>query len=193
LKIVKVRGAAAHGLGVGLLIRRPPSPRLWRAGLRAAQTPFELFQNPAPVGNMEPLWYKVSMVIKQLPMKLETKRWLAQAEEDFLTAQVNLKGQRFYVVALFAQQAAEKVLKALIIQRTGEMPPKIHSLVGLGKHLSAPQELEKLLEQLDPSYLNTRYPDAEEDVIPAESYQQNEAMELLAIAEKAVTWVKSQL
>lgn len=62
-------------------------------------------------------------------MRQETNLWLRQAREDLITAQVNFKGDRFYAASIFSQQAAEKALKALILERTGATPPRTHDLI----------------------------------------------------------------
>lgn len=122
----------------------------------------------------------------------EVGRWLAQAREDVITAEANLETERFYAAALFAQQAAEKALKALIIHQTGQPAPKIHDLVGLSELAQVPAELKSKLAILGPAYLESRYPDIEEGVIPAESYTRTEVAELVKIAEGVVTWATSQ-
>ena len=47
---------------------------------------------------------------------------MRQAEEDLTTAMAILNMERFYTVSLFAQQAAEKALKSVLIERQGRMP-----------------------------------------------------------------------
>jgi HEPN domain-containing protein len=44
----------------------------------------------------------------------ESRRWLDQALEDLVSAQVLLDGERFYLVCFMAHQIAEKALKAYL-------------------------------------------------------------------------------
>jgi HEPN domain-containing protein len=82
-------------------------------------------------------------------MRQETALWLRQAQEDLITAQVNLDGGRFYAASIFSQQAAEKALKALILEQTGATPPRSHDLVALGRRIGAPLKIAETLEQLN--------------------------------------------
>lgn len=71
---------------------------------------------------------------------IEARRWLAQAHEDLLTARANLREERYYAVALFAHQAAEKALKAIVMVQAQAMAPKIHDLLKLAVTAKMPEE-----------------------------------------------------
>ena len=45
-------------------------------------------------------------------MRKEITVWWRQAAADIRTAEVNLKGKRYYACVFFCQQAVEKALKA---------------------------------------------------------------------------------
>lgn len=125
-------------------------------------------------------------------MREETFNWLSQAKEDYNTAQYNLDGGIYYASVFFAQQAAEKSLKALFIEVNREEPPKTHSMVRLARSLSAPEEIMEAAADLNPEYFSTRYPDAAVG-IPAEMYTRKLAERHLRLAEKVVQWVESLL
>ena len=91
-------------------------------------------------------------------MKEETKNWLKKAEEDLGTAEDCLKSKRFSASAFFCQQAIEKALKALEIERLGKFD-KTHDLYFLGKKLNLPKELVDICEEISEYYVETRYPD----------------------------------
>ncbi|MBI2886275.1 MAG: HEPN domain-containing protein [Chloroflexi bacterium] len=55
-----------------------------------------------------------------------------QSQEDLESAEATLEIGRYYVSSLLAQQAAEKALKALFIQRKRSLPPRTHYLEELG-------------------------------------------------------------
>lgn len=124
---------------------------------------------------------------------VEARRWLAQAHEDILSAEANLREERFYMVALCAHQASEKALKALIMFRTQALAPKIHDLSKLGELVQVPSALTSLLEQLAPAYMTSRYPDALEGEIPAEAFSSVDAIRLLEAAKKVVVWATNQI
>lgn len=122
----------------------------------------------------------------------DQERWITQAEADLTAAQVNLNAGQYYVVALLAQQAAEKALKAVVIHQTNQLPPKIHDLVRLGKLVQTPPVLDEALELLEPTYLSSRYPDATE-AIPVDEYSKTDAHELLEAAGEVYQWSTQQM
>jgi len=92
-------------------------------------------------------------------MKEEVKRWMAQAKEELDTAQINFEAEKYFSAAFWCQQAAEKALKALLIDKTNEFP-KIHDLTKLARLNSAPKEIVELCAKLNPAYTASRYPDS---------------------------------
>lgn len=76
-----------------------------------------------------------------------------------------LERSRYFRAAFFAQQAAEKALKALFYSFGSDHPPPIHSVTELytllrERGFTLPQELESQLFVLNKYYTVTRYPDA---------------------------------
>jgi HEPN domain-containing protein len=53
-----------------------------------------------------------------------------------------LQAGRFYAASSFAQQAAEKGLKALWVERLGEVPPRTHDLRFFGTELQVPRAVK---------------------------------------------------
>lgn len=94
-------------------------------------------------------------------MKEECKKWFKKAKEDLRTAKFNYRGKRYDVVAFFCQQAVEKALKALSIEKTGEFR-KIHDLKLLGKQVGLPKKYIPLCEEISLAYVYSRYPDIPE-------------------------------
>lgn len=125
-------------------------------------------------------------------MREESYSWISQAKEDMKTAKYNLDGERFYAAVFFAQQAAEKALKALAIEILREAPPKGHNLIRLAKALNAPDEVLEAVADLSPEYFTTRYPDAAVG-IPAELYTRSLAERHLLLAEEVLRWTESLL
>ncbi len=75
-------------------------------------------------------------------MKPEAEAWLAKAEEDFGTSEDCFKSGRFAASAFFSQQAAEKSLKSLQIERLNRFD-KVHDLVVLSGSIAAPDDVVK--------------------------------------------------
>lgn len=113
-------------------------------------------------------------------------RWLAQSEYDLKESEKSLTDGSFAYAAFFAEQSAQKALKAFLISR-GRRYITIHSVGELLKEaVDLESSFSKFLEsgkELDRHYLASRYPDAlPEPAIPAESYTKEEAERTVAIA-----------
>lgn len=126
-------------------------------------------------------------------MREETLSWLSQSNEDYRTARYNLDGGIYYAAVFFAQQAAEKHLKALFIEVNREIPPHTHGImVNLARNLSAPKEIVEAAAELNLQYLSTRYPDAAAG-IPAQLYTRGLAERYVGLSEKVMEWAGSLL
>jgi HEPN domain-containing protein len=95
-------------------------------------------------------------------------------------------------VSWFAQQAAEKALKALYLERHGELAPRTHDLRFLGSELSVPDPVRDDVDLLAPTFDRTRYPDAVGRA-PADAISAAEAADHLAAAQRILTWTAIEL
>lgn len=105
-------------------------------------------------------------------MKEESKNWLMQAEADFRTAENSLKSKDYYASVFWSQQSIEKCLKAVIIDKKGELV-KIHDLVILGRIIPLPSDLSGKIKSISGAYLEIRY-GIIGDEIPAKKFKENE-------------------
>lgn len=103
-----------------------------------------------------------------------------------------LQGGQFYAVSWFVQQAAEKALKALYLERHGRLAPRTHDLRFLGTQLGAPRSVELDLDLLAPTFALARYPDAL-GVAPVDAVGAADATAHLAAARRILTWVGREL
>lgn len=85
-------------------------------------------------------------------MKEEVKRWMQQANADLKSARNSLKSKDYYLCAFMCQQAAEKAIKSLYLEKYGELR-KIHDLVYFAKKLELSEELIKKCEKLTKVYI----------------------------------------
>ena len=125
-------------------------------------------------------------------MRKEVELWIRQSEADMKTAKDCLKDKNYYACAFFAEQCAEKALKAYYIFSKKEIAPKTHNLFELASSLSLTKELISIARKLTPEFIITRYPDAAGG-IPAELYDENSAGDSLKNAEAIFKWVKNNL
>ena len=74
-------------------------------------------------------------------MRVDTEPWWRQAEADLTSAEILLNGGQWYGASWFAQQAAEKALKALHLERLGretEAEKLYQTIAGRYPNASAP-------------------------------------------------------
>ncbi len=95
------------------------------------------------------------------------ERWAERARYDLEAAKSMLETGRLLYVLFCCQQAAEKMLKALISKNSKQLPPRIHNLMRLAEMASLKVTGEKadFFRELSSYYIQSRYPDEISDDI----------------------------
>ena len=119
-------------------------------------------------------------------MRKEVQNWLDQATDDFDGAEFNFHGGKYSIAAFLWQQAVEKALKALLIEKTARFP-RIHDLTKLARLLEAPKDIVTRCSRINPAYTASRYPD-----IPKQ-YSEEDCEKLLADSKVVLKWIKERL
>jgi HEPN domain-containing protein len=124
-----------------------------------------------------------------------TRYWIEHASYDLVTAKAMLKTRRYLYVTFMCQQAAEKMLKAVITLRIKIAPPRIHDLSKLAaaakiKH-SLSQSQKDFLAELTPFCIITRYAGYKKKL--SELSNAKLAKATLAATEDFIQWVKNNL
>lgn len=120
-------------------------------------------------------------------MLAETEPWWEQAQADAKCANVLLTAGHYYAVSFFAQQAAEKALKAVLVERrSGQQPPRTHDLRYLGARVAAPAGIHVHLGVLYPVFQLARYPIGGN--APVNTITEPDARAHLAAANEVLTW-----
>jgi HEPN domain-containing protein len=119
-------------------------------------------------------------------MREEVKNWLIRAERDLKASRDSFNAGNYEWACFQAQQASEKSLKALYINKYKSLL-KIHDLVLLAKKLNAPEDIVVSCSKINPSYVNARYPDL------SEHYSEDDANNIINLAEKILEWTKKNL
>jgi len=85
------------------------------------------------------------------------RQWAERAQYDLDTADAMFKAGRYLYVLFCCQQAVEKALKSVIVQRTGMLPPRIHQLARLVKVAAVPVDERQadFLRDLSAYYIPT--------------------------------------
>lgn len=119
--------------------------------------------------------------------------WVDQAKYDLDTARAMLSSGRYLYVLFCCQQAIEKALKAVIVRKTGELPPRVHNLSRLAEvaKIELNQKQVRFLGQLSAYYIQSRYP--EEIKATGSTIGQELAQEVLGETELSVQWALSML
>jgi HEPN domain-containing protein len=115
----------------------------------------------------------------------EVERWVKKAEKDLRAAKLNFKEGLYDVAAFLSHQGAEKALKALYILKFKRLW-KIHDLEKLALTLRTDKEIIEISKELNPHYVETRYP---VDV----KYTKRVAGRALENAQEVIKWVKQKL
>ncbi len=124
-----------------------------------------------------------------------SRDWMAQAKSDLQHARHSITAGDYDWACFAAQQAAEKAVKALHMQR-GAIAWG-HSVLDLLEALEGAEDLEPAIldaaRRLDRYYIAPRYPDAHPAGPPHRYYTEAEAQQAVADAERVVSWCDSYL
>ena len=121
------------------------------------------------------------------------EKWAAQARYDIETAKAMFDTGRYLYVLFCCQQAVEKMLKALIAQRTRTMPPRLHNLMRLAEvaALTVPEDTAHLFRRLTDFYIASRYPEEIEEA--AWSVEVSQMQQTYVATEEALRWLSAML
>lgn len=117
----------------------------------------------------------------------EAMRWFEEGDSDIATAQILLDNKKYNPSAFYSQQAAEKILKGLLLAH--HEAAWGHSVLSLLRRFAEAkdvdiQEIEECAKELDRHYIPSRYPDAYPSGRPADYYTEKIAGEAIACALK---------
>jgi len=124
-------------------------------------------------------------------MREEVSNWLKQAEADLRKVDALVEKEQFDGAVFFSQQAAEKALKAVCLEKTRE-GQKSHSIIYLAQLAGVPREMLSGIRDLNPEYLTARYPDMAAGV-PAELYDREIAARHRETAKKVLEWSRKRI
>ncbi|MHB0975996.1 MAG: HEPN domain-containing protein [Candidatus Aquicultorales bacterium] len=94
-------------------------------------------------------------------MHKDACHWIDFAQYDMETARIMFDTERYLYVLFTCGQAIEKLLKALIIQKTGEFPPRTHDLLELAELAGVAlfEEEAEFLAELTGHFIESRDPE----------------------------------
>jgi HEPN domain-containing protein len=121
--------------------------------------------------------------------ELIAKIWFEKSKEDLKSAKVMLEAHRFTWCAFICQQAIEKYLKGVYIEKFNRIPPYIHKIESLCRvlGLDIPEKFLDWIVRVDKYYIATRYP-AYKEAINIKNYKQAE--EIYNKTKEILKWLK---
>lgn len=125
-------------------------------------------------------------------MRQISKEWLGYARNDLKNAVILFENKSYKDCIWYCHQAIEKLLKAIIANQ-GKRVRKIHDLVELWEEVNVPhnESISKFLEELNPYYIPTRYPEAGFKLKVA--YGKKSTQKILKTTQEAFKWLKTEL
>ena len=128
-------------------------------------------------------------------MKATTRTWISLARDDLSLAEdlAHKKGRYHYCVH-FCHQALEKMLKAVISERTKAMPYQTHNfkiLLDQSELKEIPDRVKEFLTTMTSHYIGTKYP---EDITKLyKYYNESYANEILKQTKEVTKWLEKFL
>ena len=128
-------------------------------------------------------------------LKKEAQRWLLQSKRDLDDARYSSEGKRYNLVCFLAQQSAEKACKAYLYSQGIEevwghsVAELCSDACGLDSDFT---KMKQYAASLDKYYIPTRYPNGLPGGIPADVYQEEDAIHALSYASKIVEFITNK-
>jgi HEPN domain-containing protein len=116
----------------------------------------------------------------------DVRAWMEYAEADRRSARNAMAAADYRDVAFHCQQAVEKLLKAIIVQQTGQRLLYSHNFWKLWQHISGvtcPPDVQEALAALNPHYFLSRYPGVDVE------YDLRAAQEIMGRMERVWQWL----
>lgn len=87
--------------------------------------------------------------------------WRKTSEGDVETAEILVKSGKYIEGMFFCHLSIEKIIKALVVKKTEEIPPKWHDLFNLCElaHVEYTEEQQSFMQILMKYQLEGRYPE----------------------------------
>ncbi|MBS1263949.1 MAG: hypothetical protein MAG715_01144 [Methanonatronarchaeales archaeon] len=117
----------------------------------------------------------------------EAARWIKQAREDRETADFLSESGRYAHASFLYQQAVEKGLKAVLLEKEAGLP-RVHDCFVLAKKAEAPHGVVQKADVLTPYYFRTRYPDTADVEIAEEDIE-----DIREAVKEVFRWIEKQL
>ena len=128
--------------------------------------------------------------------RTQSARWLSQSKHDLRAARINSDSGLYAWACFMSHQAAEKAVSAYLYARGAELIWG-HGIADLCEDAMAFEPSFDLVKssaiQLDKYFFGSRYPTTMPSGTPFESYELEDALRAMAIAEETISFVDRQI
>lgn len=129
-----------------------------------------------------------------MDVQKQIEYWLTTAETDIATAKTIFdSGKNYHYALFFCHLTLEKYLKALVVKKTENYPPRIHDLELLaekaGLHVNESQLI--FLREMTEYNLEARYPDEQYEIY--KKVNEPLARSTMKMTEEYIEWIKKSL
>jgi len=116
--------------------------------------------------------------------------WKESADDDIETAEILIEKGKFVHGLFFCHLSIEKIIKALVVKETEEIPPRSHDVFYLVKkaNITIPEDKQIISQILMKYQLEGRYP----EYFPSKP-QPDSAKKYLLETQKLLRWFKMML
>lgn len=121
--------------------------------------------------------------------------WFSEAQNDFNVGKILSKKKKYNAAVFHFVQAAEKAVKSILYYlKQHPWGHSIRKLLDAYEKVGQPVPIEIKIagNELDPHYINSRYPDSIPEQSPQDYYTKKLARELQKNAEKILEFVKNE-
>lgn len=125
-------------------------------------------------------------------MREEIKNLWEQAKKDIEMAEKNFLIKGYYITAFLCQQAVEKALKALFMIVNKKSSGPTHSLIYLAEKTKVPKSFYRILQDLSPEFITTRYPDVS-GTVPYKIYSEEKVQNYLIKSKEIMKWLERKI
>jgi HEPN domain-containing protein len=121
--------------------------------------------------------------------------WAQLARDDLEVAELIFASGRYAHTLLMCQQAIEKAIKAVYVNKRSRFPPRRHDLLALCRDAAVydqlPDEWKVELAHLSALYVVTRYPD--ENAEQLREWDHAQAKRMLSLTEEVLVWLEDKM
>lgn len=121
--------------------------------------------------------------------------WIELSDYDLETADAMLQTKRYLYVGFMCHQSIEKLIKAVLSQNSGEIPPKVHNLIRLAESAKLLEQMnaeqKKTIFLLNPLNIESRYPSYKDTLL--KQLTAEKCSEIIKQTKELAQWIKTQL